>query len=256
MTAATGGFATSVWRIQAGQRQYALRVFRAHELSVLQWELTVMCAARSAGIVVPRTYAVGSHLGRPALLMDWSPGQPVAQVVRDQPWRLPLLGVDFGRLHKRLHAVSAPAGLRATWIDWPRPADRVVAERLRARALATDRLLHLDFHPLNVLALDGRLTAVLDWTNAHAGDPRADFARTVTILRLAPGLDDPVLRRGLRLFEFAWRLGYGPPGQHMALFYAWAGRAMLHDLATRFSPADLAPVQRWTTLWMNRVSSQ
>jgi aminoglycoside phosphotransferase (APT) family kinase protein len=106
-----------------------------------------------------------------------------------------------------------------------------------------------------VLALAGRLTSVLDWTNAHAGDPRADFARTVTILRLAPGLNDPVQRRALRLFELAWRLGYGPPGQDMALFYAWAGGAMLHDLASRFSLAELAPAQRWTTLWMNRMSS-
>src|SRR6185503_6141739 len=107
--------------------------------------------------------------------------------------------------------------------------------------LERDRLLHLDFHPLNVLGDGRRLTAVLDWTNAHAGDPRADFARTVTILRLSPPWGDRKQRFGRALFEALWRLGYGPPGPEMPAFYAWAGGAMLDDLAARYSSEDLAP---------------
>ena len=42
-------------------------------------------------------------------------------------------------------------------------------------------LLHLDFHPLNVLmAEDGPV--VIDWTNAHAGPPGLDVAMSALIL--------------------------------------------------------------------------
>ena len=103
---------------------------------------------------------------------------------------------------------------------------------------------------MNVLGERNRLTAILDWTNAHAGDPRADFARTVTILRLSPPWGDRAQRLGRLLFEALWRMGYGPPGPDMAAFYAWAGGAMQRDLAGRYSADELAPVRRWTAQWL------
>lgn len=38
------------------------------------------------------------------------------------------------------------------------------------------RLLHGDFNPSNFLYEDGHLTAIIDWENAHMGDPREDIA--------------------------------------------------------------------------------
>jgi aminoglycoside phosphotransferase (APT) family kinase protein len=242
MRPATGGFATSVWRIEPGQQKFALRVFRAHERHVLEREVAVMRAAAAGGIPVPRVHAIGLYDERPAVLLDWCRGSPIIA----QPW----LAVAFGRLHRRLHSVRAPVGVRTDWIDWPRAAESSVAERLRALPLRGDRLLHLDFHPLNVLGDGLQLTAVLDWTNAHAGDPRADFARTVTILRLSPPWGDRKEWLGRRLFEVGWRLGYGPPGPDMAPFYRWAAGAMLHDLAGRYSSAELAPIRAWSARWL------
>jgi len=95
---------------------------------------------------------------------------------------------------------------------------------------------------------------VLDWTNAHAGDPRADFARTVTILRLSPPRGGAGERAMRLLLELGWRYGYGPLPSDMAPFYAWAGAAMQHDLAGRFSGAELAHVRRWSAGWYRRIS--
>src|SRR3954452_587851 len=107
MTPATGGFATSVWRVDRERRAFALRVFRAHEWPVLWREVSVMGAAAQT-VPVPRVHAVGMHEERPALLLNWCAGRPIIS----QPW----LAVTFGRLHRRLHAVKAPAELRETWI--------------------------------------------------------------------------------------------------------------------------------------------
>jgi aminoglycoside phosphotransferase (APT) family kinase protein len=246
LRAASGGFATSVWRVDNAWRPLALRVFRAHETHVLWRELLVLRSATANGLPVPQLHAVGSYEARPAMLTDWSAGRPLLETLRTQPWRVVQLGHAFGRLQRRMHRVVAPPGLRSDWIDWPRACEPSLASRLRALPLRTDRLLHMDYHPLNVLADGPRMSAIIDWTNAHAGDPRADLARTLTIMRLAPGRPRGLARLGLAAFEAGWRVGYGSFGPHMAPFYAWAGGAMLHDLAGRVGEAELEPVRRWT----------
>jgi len=250
MRAASGGFATSVWRLETDRHTYALRVFRAEQIEVLRRELAVMRCARAARLPVPRVHAVGTYEARPALLTEWSTGRPLLEVLQAQPWRVMQLGHAFGRWQHRMHTVQAPSGLRSDWLDWPRPCSADVAERLRALPLLQHRLLHLDYHPLNVLVSGARLTAIIDWTNAHAGDPRADVARTLTILRFPPpGAVSAAQRLGLRLFESGWRAGYGRFGPHMAAFHAWAGGAMLADLAQRYTAPELEPVRRWADTW-------
>ncbi len=57
---------------------------------------------------------------------------------------------------------------------------------LRARAgefrNAPSSLLHLDYHPQNVLVEGLRVTGVIDWANAAAGDRHLDAATTAVIL--------------------------------------------------------------------------
>ncbi len=130
--------------------------------------------------------------------------------LRERPQRVFRLGKQFGRWHAAIHRVPAPAALRANWIAWAGPLEPGFAAQLERLSKArAPRLLHLDYHPLNVLVHAGRVSAVLDWANAHAGDPRADFARTVTILRLSPPRGGKLERSARLLLELGWRHGYG-----------------------------------------------
>jgi aminoglycoside phosphotransferase (APT) family kinase protein len=107
-----------------------------------------------------------------------------------------------------------------------------------------------------------RITGVLDWTNARAGDPRADYARTLTILRLDSGTANPVMLAALRAFEAGWRRGYwriaGRPSG-MAPYYAWAGVVMLRDRGPRsdrpggMTARELGRVRAWTERWKKRA---
>jgi aminoglycoside phosphotransferase (APT) family kinase protein len=249
----SGGFATSIWRVQVGRRVYALRAFRADQIGTLRREVSVLRTAHAAGLLVPGVRALGTYDQRPAMLIDWCAGETLVAAVERAPWRVFQLGHTFGREHKRIHAIRAPADLRHDWINWPRAAERCVADGLRSLTLHDDRLLHLDYHVLNVLVRAGQVTAVLDWTNAHAGDPRADVARTLTILRLSPPVGDRAHRVGRRALEVGWRIGYGAFGANMAPFYAWAGGAMLHDMAGRVPPDELEPARRWTAHWTRQL---
>lgn len=264
-----GGSDTLIWRVDLGGERYALRVFRPEQAALSRREVIAMEAAAAGGVPVPRVHAAGAWRDRPALLLSWCPGRPLGDELRARPWHAWPLGVRFGRMQAAIHALPVPPPLLdhpVPWRAWAGP-DAALDACLQAVAPRADVLLHLDYHPLNVMVDGGRLTAVIDWANARSGDPRADLARTAGILRFAPPASGVLaLPAGatLRLFEAGWRRGYrraaGPIGG-MAPFYAWAGAVMARDLAPRLgrpdlpwlTPAYLARVRRWTVAWRARA---
>jgi aminoglycoside phosphotransferase (APT) family kinase protein len=270
ITPVTGGWDTALWRVQTGASTSALRVFRAEQGDTFRREARAMRAAAQAGIPVPTIQAEGICAGRPALLLSWCAGLPLLDAVRARLWRIWKLGLMMGRMHARIHAVHVPASASLpAWAPRTEDADAALHTRLRALTAESPRvLLHLDYHPLNIMVDATRITGVLDWANVAVGDPRVDIARTVAILRLAPTPPGPTpaaLIFGLRrVLEAAWRSGYEAvtgPLTDMAPFYAWAGAMMERDLSAKLGrpgiwlqPGDLAGIHRWTQRWSTLAS--
>ncbi len=91
-------------------------------------------------------------------------------------------------------------------------------------------------------------------------EPRADAARTVSILRIdyvgKLHLRDRVIRK---VFELGWRRGYKQKGaslSNLSLYYLWAGTVMERDLASKRTPEDIARIHQWTMKWKKNVSAQ
>jgi aminoglycoside phosphotransferase (APT) family kinase protein len=258
-----GGFDTAVWHIEAATGPCALRVFREGHDAVCEREAAVMEALVAVGYPVPRVHARGMWRQRPALLLSWIPGEPVAVAVVRRPDRAAEIGAAFGRTQARLHALAPrPEALRCrgSWIDWSGPHDAGLVDYLK-REERSPCVIHLDFHVMNVMVDGGRISGVLDWVNAHLGDARADVARSTSILLLDMGhpAEPPLLHPESvwRTFERAWRRGYeelaGPLGD-LAPWYAWAGSVMQHDLADRHSTHELRHVRQWTQEWLDKAS--
>lgn len=151
-------------------------------------ERRVMAHARAHGYPVPRVYGwTGTDM-----VMDRLDGPSMLADLARHPWRLRRHARTLADLHRRLHAVPAPAGL-------PAPLGE------------GDRLVHLDLHPANVV-LTASGPMVIDWPNAGRGHGLADVATTWVILRTSR-LEGPVTQRlvaavGQRLFAAAFLAGF------------------------------------------------
>src|SRR5204863_9201389 len=124
----TGGWDTYLFRVEVGARTYALRVFRSAQRHVWEREQFVMHAVARAGVPVPAIEGQTIWRDLPALLLGWVPGDTIKQCVADRPWRALGLGRQMGRVHAAIHAIPAPT------------------------ELGEGALLHMDYHPLNVMA--------------------------------------------------------------------------------------------------------
>ncbi len=94
---------------------------------------------------------------------------------------------DLERVDERMRTLELP-GLEpgVAWLRErrPPPANHAV-------------LCHVDFHPRNVLARDGRVTGVVDWTLRHMklAEPAYDVGATLVLISHAP-VDVPWILRG------------------------------------------------------------
>ena len=278
------GADTAMWRVTHGGHLSALRVLRAEQRPTAVREAAAMRAASAGGIPVPMIAREGEWEGRPVFLLEWLSGYTVMAALMTRPWRAGALGLRFGRMQARLHALAAPVALRHDpdgWLRFIEVEETTLVAHLRALPLRTDALLHLDYHPLNVLVGDGQpfdpsratmygshVVGVIDWTNARAGDPRADAAYTATLLHVTQGVFGvpPQRERVMRqAFVRGWRCGYRRQASAGALtdlapFYAWAGAFITKDVSHRLgqpgavvTPAYLARLRRWTDRWKARA---
>jgi len=230
-----GGASGATW----GCGEQVLRV-GPRELMETEQAAAAAAAALPVAAVLDRA-ETGDDL---AVLLERVPDRPVAEVARDVPGLARTLGQECAAVHQALAGLAAPGGLRPV----PRPPTELTAE-------PEPRLLHLDLHPLNLLASDdGQLTGVIDWANAAAGHPDLDRARTWSILTL-----DPLARRYRAWPVFAeladsWleraELEQTPPAAR-----AWACRFLLADLGGRYSAAELAHVHRAYEALRSRTAS-
>lgn len=171
-----------------------------------------------AGYPVPRPYILEPRpdaLGAPFLVMERVTGGPLFSIKSfPQAFKTFSLGfIAFVRAQVRLHRLDAsgdeikdlPRAYSSSSVPAAAPLlDRllgIIAERveggplpglrdaltsLRERAeryrAAPDALVHMDYHPQNVIVRGMRVTGVIDWVNADRGDRHLDAATTSAIL--------------------------------------------------------------------------
>lgn len=145
-----------------------------------------MSTASRHGLPVPSIVVRGAVDRWPILVTSFAEGELADRQLALQPTQPQAIGRVLGETLGALHRITAPDGVSRSgeWVDRAGIAIEPIRECLVA-VEHQDRLIHLDFHPRNVMLQDGRVTGVLDWENALAGPPHMDLARSRAILRVA-----------------------------------------------------------------------
>ena len=149
--------------------------------------------ARRHGIPAPEPVlldATGDLLGEPGIVTTFVPGGQIANPENTDEWAR-----DLADLLLRIHDVSPDANERQSIYDgndlglyfltghWPEamsghPLSDTIYSAIRELRFDIRKVppvfLHMDYWPGNVLWLDGRVSAVLDWDAAAYGDPALD----------------------------------------------------------------------------------
>ena len=140
-------------------------------------------------------------------------------------------------------------------MEWAAPDDDL-RRRLQQITAPGTALLHLDYHPMNVLVQDRQLTAVLDWATPTAVIPgpiwRAPPQYSASVLSVGGcPPQSPILSAvrssrggGMATGRCRW------PAPRDGAVYAWAGMVMINDLAPRLGRRATcrgSPRRSWST---------
>jgi serine/threonine protein kinase len=160
--------------------------------------------------IAPRLDDTVTINGRIGLVLERLDGDDMLTLLQHRPWRMPGMARTFAHAALRVHQTPAPTDLpnlievldtqiNAADLDTRR---RDLALRTLKTLPAGDRLCHGDLHPGNAIVTKTG-TRIIDWPAATRGQPSADLARTLLLLRQAdPQPDTP---RGARTLLAAGR---------------------------------------------------
>ncbi len=249
-----GGSEAPVHRMTAaGGRVLALRARPPEHAEAIKREAANAQLAASLG-VAPRVLSVYCGPEVACLLTEWVPGQPLADVLAAEPERVPEWGRAMGRFLASVHqAAKGHGGLDTLDAGWARPHSDEESRRLeKLPPCDVPTLVHLDFHPLNVVASGGGVAAAVDWMNAGAGDSRLDVARTAACMTLDGPNYDAAWERWIPPLLAGFADGYEKASQalvDMAPFMRWAAEATLRDLRPKRTPEQVAQMEATARRW-------
>ncbi len=179
--------------------------------SEVEQEAWIGAAVAAAGVHVPAVGEVLTVTGRCGIVFGRVDGIPMLQQLLQRPWTYASLAQCLGHLHAHMHLVACPQlPSRHSYLQRSIEHAAELSPALRQAVLARlslladgDSICHGDYHPDNVLmARSGPV--VIDWMTAGHGNPDADVARTVLLLRMG---EPPAARAVQRsLLAFARRL--------------------------------------------------
>ena len=224
-----GGFETAIYRfqLQGGENAFAdplvLRLYPEYYGSGnAVWESTIQTVLAAQGYPVARTHLLCtdlSVLGGAFFVMDHLPGVPMLDAQVDS---VPdLLGSTQGVLHNLdpqplINSLKA-AGLnesrlrfdpsfhwmkeKADKFPWICEAGEWLIENVPALS-QHPVICHGDFHPLNILVSEGKVTGVVDWPGLVIADPELGIGNTLVLLSIGYKNLAPTIRPELADLDF------------------------------------------------------
>ncbi len=189
----------------------------------LEPEAHTMSFLGDHGYPVPRIEDV--RAGGTEIVMERIDGPMMMDAMMKDP-RLMVRGARMlADLQDQLHEIIAP--------EW-----------MPAVGDGGDRVLHLDFHPMNVMMSPTRGPVVIDWPNARRGEPLSDIATTYVLL-VAPDMPAPwIVRKATQPIRQLLGRSFTKRYRGRELNARIAEMAELKTFDTNMSPSEIASLRK------------
>ena len=143
-----------------------------------------------AGLPVPAVFDVVVVNGRQGIIYERVTGPSLLDETRTKPWQTLQIARRLADLHVQTHAcVMANLSSKKEQLEGHIVKTLLLSSGKKEilltqlKQLPNDNILcHGDFHPDNIL-VSARGPIIIDWVNAAQGQPAADVARTLLLLR-------------------------------------------------------------------------
>ncbi|HSJ53270.1 MAG TPA: aminoglycoside phosphotransferase family protein [Anaerolineae bacterium] len=179
--------------VYAWGSDHVLKLYRANmPAEMVHEEARIGHIVAIAGLHAP---AVGETVevdGRLGILYERIAGPSMLDVLTRRPWQWRGLARQLAEVHAAMHNTARPElPSQRHGFAWAIAHAPRLDEAARQRVLAAlermpggESVCHGDYHPANVI-LSPRGPVVIDWMTSCHGNPVADVARTVLLLRFA-----------------------------------------------------------------------
>ena len=149
---------------------------------------------------VPRVYEMVEVEGRDGIIYEEICGKDMLQMMLRAPLRISKKSKEFARYHYSIHKkVKEPLITVKEKLNYDIAGSEILTEETKTilkQYINTlpdgDCLCHFDFHPGNVMIVDGK-AVFLDWMTGCKGDICADVARTSLLLKYGQIEHAPIL---------------------------------------------------------------
>ena len=184
--------------VYAWNQKQVLKLFYAWcSPNVVRREMKNAQVVASKNFPTPKVIGPKKIDGRLGIIYERLHGPTMWSLLSTKPWRLFSLARQFAELHSQMHQQEGH-GLRSVHASFRKNIEEV--EHLSSTQKSDIRqllntlpdgttLCHGDFHPEQVL-LTAQGPMVVDWTNAHQGNPLCDVAITYIDLTIGELVDE------------------------------------------------------------------
>jgi len=215
-------------------RPLVLRIYASPEGAPrASHETAVQNYLKALGYPVPRILLLEENcsiFGGPFLIIERALGETVVQFLSSHPLRIWPIAYQMAKVHRQLHTLSTKGfpGIHSSFLDRRLHEIEDLIENFALTGLipgfqwltanrplepTRPSILHLDFHPFNLIrSKDGSLT-VLDWPEADVGDLHADLGTTAVLFDCCPVgentlFDEMILPIGRTLLQMGYWYEY------------------------------------------------
>jgi hypothetical protein len=183
--------------VMAWQDQQVLKLFYGEvPADLIEREVQAARLVSATDVPTPKLLGEVRHDGRRGLIYEQVEGESLLTLLGTQPWSCLRYARQFAELQAVIHHQSG-GGLPSLKVSLENTirgieglSPSLLTAALESLALlpAGETLCHFDYHPDQVMMTDIGLV-VLDWMTARVGQPAADVARTMVLIRFGPVLD-------------------------------------------------------------------